>query len=250
MSVFPSWSPKVWPLHAPRDGDGPEMAGMGGADHTEAATGTGETRARDSGAPAVPAFAHRDPSSAAFWDERFANAFMPWDAAGAPRALREFVAQEAAPCATLIPGCGSAYEAAWLDAQGWPVRAIDFSPVAVESARAQLGPRAALVEQADFFTYMPPLAPDLIYERAFLCALPRHLWPDYAHRMAQLLAPGARLAGYFFLRETPKGPPFGIAPEALDALLGRDFVCETKQLVEDSVPVFAGAEYWMVWRRR
>lgn len=206
---------------------------------------------KSSSVPAAPAaFAHRDPSLAAFWDERFARAFMPWDAAGVPAALRTFAAAEGAPRATMIPGCGAAYEAAWLDAQGWPVRAIDFSPAAVTQAQAQLGPRAELVEQADFFTYTPPFVPDIVYERAFLCALPRTMWGDYARRMAELLPSGARLAGFYFLRETQKGPPFGIAPDALDALLSGDFICEDKRLVDDSVPVFAGAEYWMVWRRR
>ncbi|WP_426335143.1 methyltransferase domain-containing protein [Pandoraea pneumonica] len=206
----------------------------------------------DPAAPAAPAFSHRDSSRAEFWNERFASAFMPWDAAGVPRALREFVASEAKPQATLIPGCGAAYEAAWLGAQQWPVRAIDFSPVAVEQAKAQLGERAALVEEADFFKYTPPFTIDVIYERAFLCALPRTLWQDYARRVAQLLPSGARLAGFYFLRETPKGPPFGIAPDALDALLSQDFICEVNRPVDvaDSVPVFAGAEHWMVWRRR
>ncbi|VVD74641.1 Thiopurine S-methyltransferase [Pandoraea terrigena] len=216
---------------APRDDDRPET---GGAPTV----------------PTVPSFSHRDPSRAEFWDERFANAFMPWDAAGVPNALRDFVAGEGVPRATLIPGCGSAYEAAWLDAQGWPVRAIDFSATAVASAKARLGRQAALVEQADFFTYAPPFALEVIYERAFLCALPRTLWQDYARRMAQLLPQGGRLAGLFFLRETHKGPPFGIAPDALDALLRDDFVCEADRLVDDSVPVFAGAEHWMIWRRR
>lgn len=201
-------------------------------------------------APAVPSFSHRDPSRAEFWDERFASAFMPWDAAGVPKALRDFVAGEGAPRATLIPGCGSAYEAAWLDTQGWPVRAIDFSATAVASSKALLGPHAALVEQADFFTFTPSFALEVVYERAFLCALPRSLWQDYARRMAQLLPQGGRLAGFFFLKETMKGPPFGIAPDALDALLGQDFVCEADRQVDDSVPVFAGAEHWMIWRRR
>ncbi|WP_084009598.1 methyltransferase [Pandoraea oxalativorans] len=221
-------------LRAPRDGDAAEHGASGDA----------------GGKPAVPSFAHRDPSRAEFWDERFANAFMPWDAAGVPQALRAFVTGEGAARATLIPGCGAAYEAAWLDAQGWPVRAIDFAPGAVDAAKAQLGARASLVEQADFFTYTPPFTLDVIYERAFLCALPRDLWAGYARRMAQLLPPGGRLAGFFFLRETPKGPPFGMAPEALDALLSQDFVCEADRLVDDSVPVFAGAEHWMIWRRR
>ncbi|WP_087689356.1 methyltransferase domain-containing protein [Pandoraea sp. PE-S2R-1] len=224
-----------------------DQGGQGGESVSSAANGTpGATGS------SVPAFAHRDSSRAEFWNERFEKAFMPWDAAGVPLALREFVASEAAPQATLIPGCGAAYEAAWLDGQGWPVRAIDFSPVAVEQAKALLGSRAELVDEADFFAYTPPFTIDVIYERAFLCALPRTLWQDYARRVAQLLPSGARLAGFFFLRETPKGPPFGIAPEALDALLAQDFVCEVDHPVDaaDSVPVFAGAEHWMVWRRR
>ena len=237
---------------APRRDERPETAGVtkavGAAGTAGVAGAAGATEA--AAAPSTPSFAHRDPSRAEFWDERFAGAFMPWDAAGVPQALRDFVAGEGAPRTTLIPGCGAAYEAAWLDAQSWPVRAIDFSPVAVESARAQLGPRASLVEQADFFTYTPPFTLDMVYERAFLCALPRTLWQDYARRMAQLLPSGARLAGFFFLKETPKGPPFGIAADALYALLGQDFVCEVDRLVDDSVPVFAGAEHWMIWRRR
>ncbi|WP_287497244.1 methyltransferase domain-containing protein [Pandoraea sp. CB10b_02] len=237
------------PLAAPRDEDRPAGAASG-VPAGSANSAAGAAGAAGCPPAAAPAFATRDPSRAEFWNERFANAFMPWDAAGVPQALRDFVAGEPAPRATLIPGCGAAYEAAWLDAQGWPVRAIDFAPAAVAAARAQLGPRAALVEQADFFTYTPPFALDMVYERAFLCALPRTMWQDYAVRMARLLPSGARLAGFFFLRETPKGPPFGIAPQALETLLGKDFVCEVDRLVTDSVPVFAGAEHWMVWRRR
>lgn len=218
-----------------------------GAAGASSAAGPAATPA--AGAP--PAFAHRDPAKADFWDERFTHAFMPWDAAGVPAALRDFVVAEGAPRNTMIPGCGAAYEAAWLDAQGWPVRAIDFAPVAVAQAKAQLGEaRAALVEQADFFTWTPPFPLEVVYERAFLCALPLAMRADYARRMAELLPSGARLAGFFFLRETPKGPPFGMSAEALDALLSPDFVCEADRLLDDSIPVFAGAEHWMVWRRR
>ena len=51
---------------------------------------------------------------------------------------------------------------------------------------------------------------EVITERAFLCALPRKLWPDWAAAMARLLPPGGLLAGYFFVAEQLKGPPFGI----------------------------------------
>jgi thiopurine S-methyltransferase len=59
-----------------------------------------------------------------------------------------------------------------------------------------------------------------------------------------------RLAGFFFLRDQPKGPPFGILPEQLDDLLVDNSELIEDTAVADSIPVFAGRERWQVWRRR
>jgi SAM-dependent methyltransferase len=192
----------------------------------------------------------------AFWDERFDRQFTPWDRGGAPAALRAFVAQSpksltaaGRPPAVLLPGCGSAYELALMLDAGWDATAIDFSPVAVARAKVLAGPHAGHIVQADFFGYTLPKPLDLVYEQAFLCALPRARWPEVAARWAQLLAPGGLLAGYFFFDELPKGPPFGIARAQLDALLAPHFDCIADDAVADSIPVFAGKERWMVWRR-
>jgi SAM-dependent methyltransferase len=198
-----------------------------------------------------PSFENRDPNSPGFWDERFDRRFTPWDQAGVPRNFASFVDSWRSPMPpnVLIPGCGSAYEALSLAQRGWPVRAIDFSPSAIAAARDQLGTHASIVELADFFDYAPPFAPDWIYERAFLCALPRNRWQDYAAQMARMLRPGALLAGFFFIGATPKGPPFGIDRDELDALLTPYFVLADEHEVGDSIAVFAGRERWMTWRR-
>src|SRR6266853_1598818 len=47
-------------------------------------------------------------------------------------------------------------------------------------------------------------------ERAFLCALPRRLWPSYARRLFELLRPEGRLAGFFYFDDGERGPPFGL----------------------------------------
>lgn len=207
-------------------------------------------------AGAVPQFASRDPLSPAFWDERFDQAFTPWDRGTAPAALRRFVASAAiaataaGPPGVLVPGCGSAHELALMCEAGWDASAIDFSPVAVARARRLAGPWAARILEADFFTFQPARPLDLIYEQAFLCALPRERWHDVAQRWETLLAPGGLLAGYFFFDDAAKGPPFGIARARLDVLLLPGFVCVVDEAVEDSLPVFAGKERWMVWRRR
>lgn len=197
----------------------------------------------------MPQFTTRDPLVPAFWDERFERGFTPWDRGGVPEALRRFVAGADRPLATLIPGCGAGHELAFLADAGWDATAIDFAPAAVASARAGAGRWGGRVIEADFFAYHPRQPLDLIYERAFLCALPRALWPQVAARWAALLPPGALLAGFFFFDGAPKGPPFGIARDQLDALLTPHFRCIEDEAVADSIPVFAGKERWLVWRR-
>jgi Thiopurine S-methyltransferase (TPMT) len=197
----------------------------------------------------VPSFEARDPASAAFWDERFQKNFTPWDQGGVQGAFRAFAARTT-PRPVLIPGCGSAYEALWLARAGWTVRAIDFSADAVAAARAQLGEHSSLVEQADFFTYEPPFTPGWIYERAFFCALPPARRPDYVARMASLLARGGFLAGFFYLGDASKGPPFGADGSELEALFAVHFELIEDEPVDDSLPVFAGRERWLTWRRR
>lgn len=198
----------------------------------------------------APTFDSRDPSSPDFWSERFERHFTPWDRGGVPAGLRRFAEQSSRPYTVLIPGCGTGHEAAFLSDAGWDVTAIDFSPAAVATARARLGKWAGRVVQADFFDFVPPRPLDLIYERAFLCALPRATWPDIARRWAELLPAGGLLAGFFFLEATPKGPPFGIDSHELESMLDTAFEKISDEPVDDSIPVFAGRERWQVWRRR
>jgi SAM-dependent methyltransferase len=198
----------------------------------------------------VPSFTSRDPLSPVFWDERFEQDFTPWDLGGVPQALRAFVERNPAPRTVLIPGCGNGYELAYLADAGWDATAIDFSPAAVQRARRLVGQWAARVVEADFFAWQPQQPLALIYERAFLCALPPAMRPQVTARYAELLPPGGLLAGFFFFGSAPKGPPFGIARAELDSLLTPHFELVEEGEVVDSLPVFAGQERWMVWQRR
>lgn len=197
----------------------------------------------------MPDFSSRDPLTPAFWDERFERDFTPWDKGGVPEQLGGFVSRSQ-PKKVLIPGCGAAYELVYFSEAGWDAMAIDFSPAAVERARAITGQWSDRVVEADFFAYQPAAGLDMIYERAFLCALPRTMWPQVARRWAQLLPAGGVLAGFFFFDDVLKGPPFGIGRDELDQLLHDDFECVEDAAVADSIPVFAGKERWMVWLRK
>ncbi len=195
-------------------------------------------------------FDTRDPNVPGFWSERFGRAFTPWDQGGVPAALRRFAEQSPRRYRTLIPGCGLGHEVAFLSEAGWDVCAIDFSPEAVEQARRGLGRWADRVRQADFFDFVSEQPVELVYERAFLCALPPARRAAIAARWAELLGPGMLLAGFFYFNDAPKGPPFGLLPGNLEALLAPDFERIEDLPVEDSIPVFAGKERWQVWRRR
>jgi SAM-dependent methyltransferase len=198
----------------------------------------------------TPDFESRDPTAPNFWTERFEQGFVPWDRGGVPARFQQFVAESGRPFVTLIPGCGTGYEVASLSEAGWDVTAIDFSGAAVDAARKTLGPWAGRVVQADFFEFVPATPVELVYERAFLCALPPRMRPAIVARWAELLRPGSLLAGFFFFDEAPKGPPFGISPGELENLMSHCFERIADEDVTDSLPVFAGKERWQVWRRR
>jgi SAM-dependent methyltransferase len=197
----------------------------------------------------TPSFPKRDPADASFWDLRYEARFAPWDAGRVPAQLAALVARER-PAAALVPGCGSAYEVRALAEAGWRVLGIDFSAEALAAARAVLGPWAGSLRQADFFAPLPEAPFDLVYERAFLCALPRRMWAHWALRMAEVVRPGGLLAGYFYFDEGERGPPFPLHSQAeLDGLLATAFTREEDQPASDSIDVFAGRERWQAWRR-
>lgn len=207
----------------------------------------------------MPEFRSRDPARPEFWDERFGAEFTPWDARGVPAGFLRWLEAAGlhAGARVLIPGCGSAYEAATLASRGCEVLAIDYSRAAIDQARRVLPSAIAdrVLRQADFFAFAA--APfDCIYERAFFAALPPRLWPAWAQRCAQLLRPGGVLAGFFFIdaavAEPRRGPPFAATAAEIETLLGSAF--DRVQALEvpaaESTPVFAGREQWQLWRRR
>lgn len=191
-----------------------------------------------------------DSSLPDFWDQRYETNVTPWDAGRVPDALRAHLRDLPPGARVLVPGCGSAYELYYLLENGFDALAIDFSPPAVERAKRNAGCFADRIVLADFLDFDHGSGFDVIYERAFLCALPRKMWPAYAQRTAQVLRPGGTIGGFFFFDDNPKGPPFGTSDAALHELLDPHFERIQDEAVSDSIPVFQGKERWQMWRRR
>ena len=191
----------------------------------------------------------QDSSLPEFWDTRYRGGVTPWDAGGVPAQLLDWL-KTAAPRKVLIPGCGTGYEVRAFVEHRHDVTAIEFSDAAIEAAKRELGALADRLKKADFFSFATASF-DLIYERAFLCALPRGKWPQWAARVGDLLHAGGQLAGFFYFDDNERGPPYGISPARLDELLSPTFELTEDLAVheEQSLPVFKGKERWQVWTR-
>lgn len=199
----------------------------------------------------TPTFPKRDPGEAEFWDLRYGARFAPWDAGKVPAQLRRFAQGPVSGRSVLVPGCGSAWDVRHFAESGWDVVGIDFSHEALVAARPILGPHSGRARQSDFFAALPEAPFDVVYERAFLCALPRRMWSDWGRRMAEVVKPGGLLAGFFYFDAGERGPPFPLHSQAeLDALLAPGFERIEDAPVPDSIAVFLGKERWQVWRRR
>ena len=192
----------------------------------------------------------QDSSLPEFWDTRYGTGVTPWDAGGVPLQLVHWL-KTAVPRKVLIPGCGTGYEVRVFAAHGHEVTAIEFSDAAIEAAKRELGLLADRLKKADFFSFATASF-DLVYERAFLCALPRRIWPQWAARVADLIHPSGELAGFFYFDDNERGPPFGIAATRLAELLSPAFELTQDLAIpeEQSLPVFKGKERWQVWTRR
>lgn len=199
---------------------------------------------------ATPDFPRTDPATPEFWNQRYAAAFTPWDAGMVPAQLREYVGRGLPAGRVLVPGCGSGHDVRFLAESGADVRGIDFSAAALAAAAPVLGPWRDRVRLADFFADDPFAPYGLVYERAFLCALPPKLWAAWASRVAALVVPDGILAGYFYFKAGERGPPFPLKDEAqLAGLLGNAFERIEDRPATDSIDVFAGHERWQAWRR-
>jgi hypothetical protein len=207
--------------------------------------------------------AERDPAQAAFWETFYQANNRPWQAQGTPQRLQEhleWLSDRWGAARVLIPGCGYPNELQAISAAAKDVVAIDFSATAVQQAKAAFASIAHKIHCVDFFNFdlqalLPELTTpqiDVVYERAFLCALPHRARAAYAERMAQLIRPQGVLIGYFYLRTDGelKGPPYAMRFGELQKLLGVSFRCELDVSGKEDHPVFKDHSRFMLWRRR
>ncbi|KOO04125.1 methyltransferase domain-containing protein [Vibrio nereis] len=187
-----------------------------------------------------------------FWDDLFIQGTMPWDASTTPQELKTYLENALSNGqAVFIPGCGAAYELSSFIQYGHDVIAMDYSEQAVKMAQSTLGKHKDKVVLGDVFNAVFTHSFDVIYERAFLAALPRDQWPAYFAMVDKLLLSGGFLIGYFVIDDDycSRFPPFCLRSGELAQHFEPTFTLIESSPVTNSVDVFKGKEYWMVWQK-
>ena len=183
--------------------------------------------------------------NANFWDQLYQHNMTGWDLGKPSPALTNYI--DSLPdkdIAILIPGCGNAYEAAYILEKGFTnLTLIDIAPSLVknllERFENHIGKELTLVA-GDFFKHRGRY--DLILEQTFFCALDPALRTAYATHMHKLLKPGGKLAGLLFDRPFEGGPPFGGSAAEYRELFSPVFEIKKLEPCANSVKPRMGSE--------
>jgi SAM-dependent methyltransferase len=186
----------------------------------------------------------------AFWNQRYASGETPWVLHKIPAILRSFLTRTRRKGRVLISGCGTDHGVikVFVDG-GFEVTAIDFSPVVLAETKKALGNFDGKIMCADFCKSDFGRRFDLVYERAFLCAMHPRRWPLYAKRVAELLRPGGKFIGIFFTEPSRSRHLIRSTKHRGQKNSAKYFRLLRDLKVSDSVPMFAGMERWQEWER-
>ena len=183
-----------------------------------------------------------------FWNQRYEENQIPWDAGKPTPPITEYIDQISdRDISILIPGCGNAYEAEYLISNGFTdVTLVDISDKAIENAQGRFKEKKLPLPKlitGNFFELKETY--DLILEQTFFCALDPQLRQAYVDKMHQLLRKAGRLAGVLFNREFEGGPPFGGSKNEYEKLFEAKFHILKLEDCYNSIKPRQGTELFM-----
>lgn len=180
-----------------------------------------------------------------YWNNLYNNDEIGWDIGFPSPVIKEYIDQLTnKDIAILIPGCGNAYEAEYLLAQGFTnVTLIDIAlslTVALENKFKKEAGKSIKIVTGDFFNHEGKY--QLILEQTFLSALDPSLRTVYANKMHSLLHKGGQLTGVLFNQVFKDGPPFGGTIKEYKLLFSKAFKIKKLELCYNSIERRKGAE--------
>lgn len=195
------------------------------------------------------------------WNRRYATGDTPWEKGLPAPPLLEVIGKLDTEIwgggPVLVPGCGSGHDVRALAASGLAVVGVDLAPLAIAAAESHPRAGAETYEKADFLepAWRSGKSFSAIWEHTCFCAIHPSRRADYAQACADLIEPGGRLIGVFFLTPNEpgtehEGPPFNSTISEIEAHFAPWFVREHGWIPEASYPGREGQEWLAVFRRK
>ena len=181
-----------------------------------------------------------------FWNDRWQKGETGWDVGHASPAITAYMSQYSnKDAAILIPGCGNAYEAAYLVDNGFTnITLLDIAPYAAEQVKKKFaGDAQVKVICGDFFKHDGQY--DLMIEQTFFCAIPPERRRDYVAKAASLLRANGRIIGLLFDRSFEMGPPFGGSVSEYKTHFSPSFFIKKMEACYNSILPRAGSEVFI-----
>lgn len=187
-----------------------------------------------------------------FWNERWKKNETGWDLKAVSPPLKAFFDTiQDKNVSILIPGCGNAYEAAYLLDNGFTnLTLIDIAPTLVEQLLHRFSAYAGkelTVICGDFFKHKGKY--DIIVEQTFFCALNPTMRTNYVEHMKNLLNADGILTGLLFDKEFEGGPPFGGCKDEYLQLFSKSFQIELMESCSTSVSPRLGSELFVRFKK-
>lgn len=187
---------------------------------------------------------------AKFWQERWATNQIGFHQVEVNPYLQQYwsTLAVAGGSKVFVPLCGKSLDMMWLAGRGHRVMGVEVSQLAVEAffREQALTPQAeqrgafkvyqaGLIEVwcGDFFTLDAQVLADCtaLYDRAALIALQQPMRAQYTAHLDTLLTPGCKglLIAVDYDQAQRAGPPFAVADEEVQSLLGAQWNVVTLQ---------------------
>lgn len=186
-----------------------------------------------------------------YWDNQYKANTTGWDLGIIAPPLKNYIdILKNKDIRILIPGCGNAYEAAYLLEQGFSnITIIDIAPTLVGKLKTKFKDQKNLnIILGDFFLHDGEY--DIIIEQTFFCALPPTMRQRYVWKMQQLLAKEGKITGLLFNRTFKNSPPFGGSQEEYKILFKESFDLLKMEVCPNSVRPRSGTELFIVLQKK
>ena len=186
-----------------------------------------------------------------YWDSRYLAGETGWDMNQVSPPLKGYIdSLEDRDLKILIPGCGNAYEAAYLLEKGFRnVTLIDFSRVVTNSLKEKYEGKEINILNEDYFLHKGKY--DLVLEQTFFCALDPSLREEYVEKCYRLLNESGKIAGVFFNKSfTASEPPFIASDEEYTKLFQPLFRFLKFEPCKNSVPPRRGYELFFEFEKK